>query len=199
MGNFIKKIYMKGCNLVTTVAGCPTDMYQFIFNPETGDHSDISPCGNGLEFELKDDGVYRVVTLQVENATIIPDGIKIGSREYTVEEILDLINSNAYSTILNIGTYDIDDTISICNLKKCLAELEMKMYRDMLKHCGDIVCKNDEVKAQRDFLFIGVWLIEHYIEVGNIEKAQVVYNSLKGCGNLCGNLLNNKKGCGCNG
>jgi hypothetical protein len=69
----------------------------------------------------------------------------------------------------------------------------------MLKNCGSIKCKNDEVKAQRDFLFIAVWLMEHYIELGNIEKAQAIYDSLKGCGNLCQNLINDNKSCGCNG
>ena len=69
----------------------------------------------------------------------------------------------------------------------------------MLKNCGSSKCKNDEVKSQRDFLFIAVWLMEHYIELGNIEKAQAIYERLKGCGDLCQSLLNDKKSCGCNG
>ena len=55
-----------------------------------------------------------------------------------------------------IGEYEIDETFSICKLKKCLAELELKTFQDMLKNCGKAICKNDDVKSQRDFLFIAV-------------------------------------------
>ena len=54
MGNFNKEIYMKGCRLITKVDGDTSNMYQFVFNPETAEFSDIFPCGNGLEFELED-------------------------------------------------------------------------------------------------------------------------------------------------
>jgi hypothetical protein len=69
----------------------------------------------------------------------------------------------------------------------------------MLKNCGKALCKNDDIKSQRDFLFIAVWLMEHYIELGNIEMAESIYERIKGCGNLCQNLLNDKRSCGCNG
>lgn len=201
MGNFNKDIYMKGCHLITRFWEDTTNMYQFIFNPETKDFSDILPCRKGLEFELTNDGVYRIVTLKADDSHINEDtgGLVIGAREYTVEELIEIISGNQNYVALNIGIYDIDDTLSICNLKKCLAELELKWFRDMLKNCGSLICKNDEIKAQRDFIFIAVWLIEHYVELGNIEKAQVIYDSLRRCGNLCSNLLKNKKDCGCNG
>lgn len=200
MGNFNKDIYMKGCHLITRFWEDTTNMYQFIFNPETKDFSDVLPCENGLEFELTNDGVYRLVTLKVEFASVTENGLKIGAREYSVEELIDIVNGNGTPNfVLRETDYDIDDTLSICNLKKCLAELELKWFRDMLKNCGSLICKNDEIKAQRDFIFIAVWLIEHYVELGNIEKAQVIYDSLRRCGNLCSNLLKNKKDCGCNG
>ena len=179
--------------------GDTSNMYQFVFNPDTAEFSDIYACGTGLEFEIEEDGSYTVVTLQNEDAELVDEGIRIGSRIYTAEEITSIISSDAYYNAINIGLYDIDETLSICKLKKCLANLEMKVFQEMLKNCGKINCKTNESRSQIDFLFIAVWLIEHYLEVGNIERARAIYERLKGCGNLCQNLLNDKRSCGCDG
>lgn len=199
MGNFNKNLYMQGCHLMTSVEGDTSDMYQFVFNPDTAEFSDIYPCGGGLQFEIEEDGTYRVVTFKHSNATLTENGIKFGIKELTSEEIASLISGTLSYPGINIGVYDIDDVLSICKLKKCLAELELKVFQDMLKNCGKINCKTNDVKSQRDFLFIAVWLIEHYIELGNIEKAQAIYNKIKGCGDLCKDLLKDKRSCGCNG
>ena len=199
MGNFNKDIYMKGCHLITKFCGDTSNMYQFVFNPDTAEFSDIYACGSGLEFEIEEDGAYTVVTLKNEDAELVDAGIKIGSRIYTAEDIASIISDEAYYNVINIGLYDIDETFSICKLKKCLATLEMKVFQEMLDNCGKIKCKNSEPRAQIDFLFTAVWLIEHYIELGNIERARAIYERLKGCGDLCKNLLNDKRSCGCNG
>lgn len=195
MENFTKDIYMKGCHLVARLYGDTQNMYQFVFNPETAEFSDIYAYETGLEFEIEEDGTYNIVTIQSDSATLVDGSLQYGDRVLSAENIVDAINSN----VVNIGTYDMDSTLSICKLKKCLAQLELKIFQERLKNCGSIKCKNDEVKSQRDFLFIAVWLMERYIELGNIEKAQAIYNSLKGCGNLCKDLINNNKNCGCNG
>lgn len=200
MGNFSKDIYMKGCRLIIRMYGDTSNMYQFVFNPDTAQFSDIYPCNDtGLEFEIEDDGVYRIVTFQKDNAELIDDGIKIGNKTYTAEDITSLISDEVYYNPVEIGIYDVDDTLSICKLKKCLAELELKAFQEMLKNCGKMKCKTDGIKTQIDFLFIAVWLIEHYLEVGNIERAKAIYERMKGCGNLCQNLLNDKRSCGCDG
>ena len=197
MENFKKDVYMKGCHLITRMYGDTSNMYQFVFNPETAEFSDISPCGSGLEFEIEEDGVYRVVTIKVDNAELTETGIIIGTTEYTTEELMNVLENEAYYNPL-FG-YDIDSTLSICKLKKCLATLELNVFQDLLKNCGKINCKTSEVKSERDFLYIAVWLIEHYLELGNAERAQAIYENIKGCGNLCQNLVNDKRNCGCNG
>ena len=199
MENFTKEIYMKGCHLVSKIYGDTQNMYQFVFNPDTAEFSEIYAYEDGLEFEIENDGLYRIVTIKNPNASLVDDGLQIGSRVYSAETLTEIISDNNYNPIINIGEYTIDDTFSICKLKKCLANLELKVFQEMLKNCGSSKCKNDEVKSQRDFLFIAVWLMEHYIELGNIEKAQAIYERLKGCGDLCQSLLNDKKSCGCNG
>lgn len=195
MGKFTKDIYMQGCRLLSRITGDTSGMYQFILNPDTEEFSDIYACGNGLEFEIEDDGKYYVITIKNDTAEVVDGKLLIGSREYTSREISDIV-LNTYD-VINIGEYDVDEVLSICKLKKCLIDLQLEAFKNMLKNCGKNKCAADELKSQRDFLFAAIWLIEHYIELGNIEKAWSVYESIKGCGNICANMNNVK--CGCNG
>ena len=198
MGNFNKDIYMNGCHLVIKLYGDTQNMYQFVFNPDTAEFSDIYSYEDGLEFEIEEDGAYSVVTIKNPIAELVDNGLQIGSRVYSAQELTEIISLE--NQIIEIGEWDLDSTFSICKLKKCLANLELKTFQELLKNCGKMNCKNgDDVKSQRDFLFIAVWLIEHYIELGNIEMAKSIYDRLKGCGNLCQDLLNDKRSCGCNG
>lgn len=56
MGKFNKTICMQGCRLISRVCGDTSDMYQFVFNPDTAGFSDIYPCGSGLELDIEKDG-----------------------------------------------------------------------------------------------------------------------------------------------
>ena len=98
----------------------------------------------------------ELAALTYGGAMTIENGIKIGSRIYTAEEIASIISDEAYYNAINIGLYDIDETFSICKLKKCLANLELKLFQEMLKNCGKMKCKTDGIKTQIDFLFIAV-------------------------------------------
>lgn len=200
MGNFNQDIYMKGCRLITSMYGDTSNMYQFIFNPDTAEFSDIYAYGTGLEFEIEEDGAHTVVTIQNEDAELIDGKLKLANGEiYSAEDITSIISDNHFYNGLYIGVYDIDETFSICKLKKCLANLELKVFQEMLKNCGQIKCRSNESRSQIDFLFIAVWLIEHYLELGNIEKAKAIYERIKGCGDLCQDLLKDKRSCGCDG
>lgn len=197
MGNFNKEIYMKGCRLITRLTDDIQNIYQFIFNSETGEFSDIYDCSDGMEYELEDDGTYYVVTIQNDNAILSDGMLTIGSRTWTAEQLQEIVQST--NQLINIGLYDLDEVLSICKLKKCVAALELRMFQEQVQNCGSVKCKNSELKGERDFIFIAVWLIEHFIELGNIEKARSIYERLETCGSICGNLLNDKKDCGCNG
>ena len=75
------------------------------------------------------------------------------------QNIIENNNNNEHENFNNNDEeeYEIDDIFSVCKLKKCLAELELKTFQDMLKNCGKIKCReNDDVKAQRDFLYIAI-------------------------------------------
>ena len=196
MENFRKEIYMRGCHLFTKLTDDLSNIYQFVFS-KTGEFSEIYDCSQGMEYELDNDGTYYVVTIQNDNAELIDGKLIIGSREWTAEQLQE--NIQATYQPIQIGLYDIDELLSICKLKKCLADLELRMFQELLKNCGSNKCKNDELKGQRDFMFIAVWLIEHYIELGNIEMARNIYERLESCGSICETLSNDKKNCGCNG
>jgi hypothetical protein len=157
MGNFNKDIYMKGCHLVARIYGDTSNMYQFVFNPDTAEFSDIYSYDGGLRFELDEDGKYSIVTIQHPNARLVDDGLEISGRVFTAEQIAELLASNDTGYYgIDLGTIDLDDTFSICKLKKCLAALELKVFQEMAKNCGTIICKDDVLKSQRDFLFIAV-------------------------------------------
>lgn len=156
MGNFNKDIYMDGRHLAIYVYGDTQNMYQFVYYPNTGEFSDIYTCENGLEFNIEKDGLYRIVTIQNPSAELVDNGLKIGNRIFTLQELADLVGDESAYDPTDIGTYDVDDTLFIYDLKKCLAELESKVFQEMLKNCGSIKCRSSEMKSQRDFLFIAV-------------------------------------------
>jgi len=153
MGNFNKEIYMRGCRLFTKLTDDLSNIYQFIFS-ESGEFSDIYDCSEGMEYELEDDGTYYIVTIQNSNSELIDGKLKIGAREWTAKELQE--NIQAQNQLINIGLYDLDEVLSICKLKKCLASLELRMFQELLKNCGSNKCKNLELKGQRDFIFIAV-------------------------------------------
>lgn len=196
--NFNKEIYTKGCRLYIKFIDEPVDMYQYIFNPDTKEFSEIYSCESGMEYEFDEDGVYYIVTYKNPNAVLSDGKLTIDSRCYDAETLQSALE--APISIIGDRIFDINETLSICKLRKCLMNLEMKVFQDLLKSCGSTRCaKNDEIRSQRDFIFIAVWLIEHYLELGNLEKARTIYESIRSCGSLCNDLLNNKNECGCNG
>jgi hypothetical protein len=154
MGSFNKEIYMRGCHLGVRLLDDPSDIYVFVFNPETEEYSDIYPYEIGLEFELENDGLYQVVILKNSAAELSDEGLVIGSRTYDSEELLKAIESGRIG--VSEITPDIDEMLCICSLKKCLANLELQVFQDMLKNCGSIKCKDNEIRSQRDFIFIAV-------------------------------------------
>ena len=154
MESFKKEIYMRGSHLGIKMIDDPSNIYVFVFNSETDEFSDIYNYVDGLELELDGDGIYTIVTIRNSEAQLVEDGIKIGSVTYTPETLLEAINSDV--VFISEGEPDMEDVICIWSLKKCLAELELQIFRDLLKNCGSIKCRDSEIRSQRDFLFIAV-------------------------------------------
>lgn len=90
------------------------------------------------------------------NATLLNNGnLRINGRELTPQELVDAIGLEQ-ANILGTTDYESEEIFCMCKLKKCLIELQKKIFQEMLKNCGSRSCKSDEYKSQRDFLFIAV-------------------------------------------
>jgi len=72
MESFRKEIYMRRRHLGIKLLDDPSNMYVFIFNPETKEFSDIYQYEEqGLEFDLDNDGIYNIVTIKNSIAQFI--------------------------------------------------------------------------------------------------------------------------------
>lgn len=188
------KFYMDGCHLTIDVVDGTPDIYLVLLNTETKDYSEILQWQGTFEFDMEKDGIYKVCIIQSSMGTLSNGILTIGNEEYDSERFADVFASN----VAAIGEDRFSEEIfCICNLKKCLLNLQMKAFQNALKNCGSRKCKDDEIKAQRDFLFMAVWLMEHLIEEGKEEKVREIYKSIQSCGSICNNLLGSNN-CGCN-
>lgn len=197
MENFEKNVYMQGCHLMVRMFGDISDTYQFVFNEETGEFSDIYVCEQLMDYELDADGPYMIVTFKNESATLSDNRIQIGEKNYDAKTLYNVIKAPIW--LLGETTYDEHETLSIGLLKKCVASLELEQIQNSLSGCKINTCKKNENRAQLDFLFIAVWLMEHLVNTGNVDGALSIYASIQSCGSICNNLSKSKTNCGCNG
>lgn len=188
--------YMNGCHLVVDVVNGSPNVYLVLLNTYTKEYSNILQWSGTFEFDVDSDGIYKVFVIDEPFATLNDNILTIGTEQYDAERFIDSFESNVISLGSN-GNYS-EEIFCICNLKKCLLNLQMKAFKNMLKNCGSKKCKDDEIKAQRDFIFIAVWLMEHLIEQGKEEQVREIYESIQGCGSICSNILKSNK-CGCDG
>ena len=189
------KFYMEGCRLTIEIEDGTPDIYLLLQNTENEWHSDIYQYVNPITFELKLDGIYRVYIVKSHSATLEDNVLTIGHEEYDPFRLIRTFDSGLISVV---DDYFSEEIFSICKLRKCLLNLQMKMFYNNLKNCGINKCKSDELRNQRDFLFIAVWLMEQLLEEGKDEKVREIYESLRTCKSICDDLttVNN---CGCNG
>lgn len=200
MKDFNINVYMTGCHLVIESNGTP-NTYQVLFNTITEDCSEIIPWTGTLESEMEEDGIYRICLIDDPNAVLRDGKLLINGHELSNKDLANAIANKNTAVLGNLVDNSFSDEIfCICKLKKCLLNLEMQVFNNLVKTCGSSKCKSqDELKAQRDFIFLAVWLMEHLIDAGKSELVRDIYESMQSCGSICGNLLKSKKGCGCNG
>lgn len=190
-------VYIQGCQLMIDVVDGAPDMYQVLFNTDTEEISDIVQWNGRFRYNLGSDGIYKFCIVQDPNAVLRNGTLTINGHELDAKDLADAIGLEKFN-ILGIARYSSEEIFCICKLKKCLLELQKKIFQDMLKNCGSRSCKTNEYKSQRDFLFIAVWLLEHLAEEGKWEQVKKLFKSLQTCGSICDGLLKSNK-CGCNG
>ena len=90
---------------------------------------------------------------------------------------------------------------SLCKLENCILSLEKNtILNESNDYLGTANCnKNDQIKKQRDFLFITLFVLKNLICQKRFVEAKEVLDSISSCESLCENLKNTKSNCGCNG
>lgn len=191
------KVYKKACTL-TFEFDKGDNLYGFLLNKTSGDHSELEKFDKGYaSYEVDKDGIFIFHLIESNNITITDTGFKIGSRDWTVEEYVQASNEDITS-FLNTENLSTKTTFCACKLEKCLLNLQMKVFRELLKNCGKGCKSLDEIKSQRDFLFIANWIMKHLEEYDRFEELLEIYEGLRTCKSLCDDLLANNK-CKCNG
>lgn len=204
------KVFKKACTLTFEFDSSDTT-YGFLYNKTTGDFSDIEKINGKITYEVDKDGIYTFVLIDSNDITLSKEGIDktvngktvkvkgfyVGTYAWYLEDYATAITNENWTGPTREKFYT-KNTFCACKLEKCLLNLQMKVFRELVKTCGK-GCKNlDEIKSQRDFLFIANWIMHHLEEYDRFEELLEIYEGIQSCNSLCDNLLKNNK-CGCNG
>ena len=162
---------------------------------------------NEFVFNLPKDGLYAYYKIEIYKKEYIEDAtnkkfyydgkIMFGDEEIVNPE--DIINKLDIS--YGIIDYYEHPIFSLCKLENCILSLEKNtILNESNDYLGTANCnKNDQIKKQRDFLFITLFVLKNLICQKRFVEAKEVLDSISSCESLCENLKNTKSNCGCNG
>lgn len=160
-----------------------------IYNPES--------LKENNEYKIKDKVFYynNNIYIGVQNITTLDDlnntNAKLISNWYL------LIKEKDTNPNLHLDYYYTTEFFTYCKLNKCVFNYQRQTVFDYIDACNNI-CKKDNQKEIRDFLFISLYILEYLVCVGNYSEAQRILENLSSCGNLCDdNLLNISNNCNC--
>ena len=191
------KVFKKAC-ILTFEFEHRDNTYGFLVNKTSGEFSPIEKFDSVASFEVDRDGIYVFVLIDSDNITLINDTtFKIYEAEWTLEDYYNAISGDS-NPIKDTGDFYTKFTFCACKLEKCLLSLQIKVFNELVKNCGKGCKSLDELKGQRDFLFIAKWIMDHLEEYDRFEELMNIYEGIQSCGSLCNDLLKNKK-CKCNG
>lgn len=110
------------------------------------------------------------------------------------DEIFDLIVDNQYNSCF----YYSRDTFSMYDVVECYVLKEQARLKEMLKNnCSGSCTTSSQQDLSLDILLSAIIVIENLIRRGNFFEAQRIVDSLSTCNNLCKDVKNKLKGCGC--
>lgn len=162
-------------------------------------------------FPIPNDGFYIYYCIKTVDSEQITDLIKEGFdglyydvttnnlifQQKPVTDYEKLIS--ALPTLLNekegVSDYIEKYAFSICNLKKCLIELQKESV-NKYNSCD----KMNELIKLRDLLFISIYVLETLIYQERFSEAMDVLNSINACNSFCTNIpIKSKSNCNCHG
>lgn len=162
---------------------------------------------NEFVFDLPKDGLYAYYKIKIYKKEYIEDATN--NKFYYDDKIMfgneEIINPEDIINKLDISYGIIDyyehPIFSLCKLENCILSLEKNtILNESNDYLGTANCnKNDQIKKQRDFLFITLFVLKNLICQERFVEAKEVLDSISSCESLCENLKNTKSNCGCNG
>ena len=162
---------------------------------------------NEFVFDLPKDGLYAYYKIKIYKKEYIEDATN--NKFYYDDKIMfgneEIINPEDIINKLDISYGIIDyyehPIFSLCKLENCILSLEKNtILNESNDYLGTANCnKNDQIKKQRDFLFITLFVLKNLICQKRFVEAKEVLDSISSCESLCENLKNTKSNCGCNG
>lgn len=162
---------------------------------------------NEFVFDLPKDGLYAYYKIKIYKKEYIEDATN--NKFYYDDKIMfgdeEIVNPEDIINKLDISYGIIDyyehPIFSLCKLENCILSLEKNtILNESNDYLGTANCnKNDQIKKQRDFLFITLFVLKNLICQKRFVEAKEVLDSISSCESLCENLKNTKYNCGCNG
>lgn len=162
---------------------------------------------NEFVFDLPKDGLYAYYKIKIYKKEYIEDATN--NKFYYDDKIMfgdeEIVNPEDIINKLDISYGIIDyyehPIFSLCKLENCILSLEKNtILNESNDYLGTANCnKNDQIKKQRDFLFITLFVLKNLICQKRFVEAKEVLDSISSCESLCENLKNTKSNCGCNG
>lgn len=142
------------------------------------------------ELKLTTSDIFYIDDSDKESPILCRNGEKV-----QIEDLVDALLSG----FENWGCLELQrkDVFSLCNLEKCIAQLQKETVINGLNNSGNKLCTNKtDLSEQRDFLFITLDLLKMLIGQERYEQAQQILNDVSvKCGWIC--KSNSKNGCNC--
>lgn len=150
-----------------------------------------------IEEEIKDElklttsNVFYIDDTEEDNPILCRNGEKV-----QIEDLVDALLSG----FENWGCLELQrkDVFSLCNLEKCIAQLQKEAVINGLNTSGNKTCLNkSDLSEQRDFLFITFDLLKMLVNKELYEQAQQILIDINAkCGWICkSNSVKNNCNC----
>lgn len=127
----------------------------------------------------------------------VTDGIQVYKYvdgNLSVVDIDEVVEINPERTTISISRFKV---FNIDGLKRCYTLAARQILNNAALRCKTI---DDELRFNRDFLWMTINVINYYLEWDRYSEAQIVLENI-GCANLCPNdeslYSPTKSGCGC--
>ena len=139
------------------------------------------------------DDTNIIASWAVFNPATTDNIVKPEFAEY-FDDVFNLIVDNQYNSCF----YYSKDTFSMYDLVECYVLRERARLQDLLKNgCLGDCDSNSKTDYELDLLLSAILVVDSLVRSGDFFEAQRILDSLDTCGNLCKDVKNKLKGCGC--